>query len=193
MIVFAFPPAADTESAPYLLRGTQYEGKTPAGDLLVVPKGACAPAGVSVPVFCMEENAPGGTVVPEALAGQRPGDFVWVCSRLSGGTLESRLRQALRRYEGRVYLRVEPFCTRFAMPCPTGEAIELTQEQSARLQAQFPVFYSPELCCNYCVATENGNASMILFDTPQTIAKKLALAQSMGVPYVFGEIPLAQL
>ena len=47
MIVFAFPPQAAQENAPYYLSGTDYDTKTAAGTLVVVPPG-CTPPGQKV-------------------------------------------------------------------------------------------------------------------------------------------------
>lgn len=193
MIVFAFPPLAGAETAPYLLRGTQYEEKTPAGDLIVVPKGAAAPPNAAAPVFCMDGAAPVGAIVSEALAQERGDLPVWISSRLSGGTLKARLQAALARYGARLYLRIEPLCTLFPMPCPTGQGQDISQEECAAMQEGHPAFFSFDLCCNYCVISNGQNASMLLFDTPDTIAKKLHLASRLGVPYAFGEIPLSAL
>ena len=47
MIVFAFPPQAAQETAPYYLSGINYDTKTATGTLVVVPPG-CTPPGQKV-------------------------------------------------------------------------------------------------------------------------------------------------
>lgn len=189
MIVFAFPPQAALDAAPYWLSGTDYSAKTAAGTLVVVPPGCQIPDAGGAPVFCMDEAAP-GQILDEAWAAQRAAQGVWISSRLSGGTLRERLSQALEQYQDRLWLRVEPVCMRFPMPCPTAEGRTLTQQQSAAIRSACPAFYCPEFCCMYCVQFDGAQAFMHLFDTTQTIAEKLALANELGVPYAFGDIPL---
>lgn len=191
MTVFAFPPQASAESAPYWLVGTDYRTHQPAGSILVIPPGCSAPADAGEPVFCMD-GSPGGTLVCEQASAATGHAEVWVSSHISGGTLRERLTQALAQYGARLWLRIEPLCMRFPMPCPTGEGETITRAQSAALQARAPAFYSPEFCCMYCVETESGRAFMHLFDTPDTISETLALAFELGLPNVFGDIPLGK-
>lgn len=189
MIVFAFPPQAAQETAPYYLSGINYDTKTATGTLVVVPPGCTPPEGADAPVFCMDERD-AGTLVGEQAAAQQPDAAVWISSRISGGALRARLLQALEQYGTRLWLRIEPLCMRFPMPCPTGEGETVLPEESARIQKDFPAFFSPELCCMYCAGISGENAAMHLFDTPQTISKKLQLANELGAAYVFGDIPL---
>lgn len=189
MIVFAFPPQAALDAAPYWLSGTDYGAKTAAGTLIVVPPGCEIPAAGGAPVFCMDSGAP-GQILSEARAAQHAARGVWLSSRLSGGTLRERLTQALAQYGERLWLRVEPLRMRFPMPCPTADGEPLTQSESLTIQDACPAFYCPEFCCMYCVQFDGAQAFMHLFDTTQTISKKLALANDLGVPYAFGDIPL---
>ncbi len=188
MIVFAFPPQAADESAPYWLDGTDYVTKTAGGTLVVVPPGCRAPADAGAPVFCMD-GSPGGTLVCEQSPDAATSDAVWISSRVSGGTLRERLQLALAQYGPRLWLYLEPVCMRFPMPCPTGEGEPLPPEENPALQSHCAAFYSPEFCCMYHVRLDDAGASMYLADTPRTILEKLALASSLGVSHVFGQIP----
>lgn len=162
-----------------------FDTKAPCESLVVVPDGAEIPQQADAPVFSL--SAQGGTLAAEQAA--QPGCEVWVSSLLSGGTLRERLSTAKQRYGDRLWLRIEPFCTDFPLPCPTGNGIALTQEESLSLRAACSVFYSAELCCMYCVRLKNSVPIMHLFDTPQSIREKLLLAAQLGISHVFGEIP----
>ena len=190
MIVFAFPPQAAQETAPYWLSGTDYATKEAAGTLIVVPAGCRVPDSADAPVFCMDEAAGAGSVVGEAVWHEHAGADVSISSRLSGGTLQDRLAQAVDSCGGRLWLKIEPLCTRFPMPCPTGAGETITQEESLKIQDSCPAFFSPELCCMYCVQMAEDSVAMHLFDTPGTVSQKLRLANALGVPYAFGDIPL---
>lgn len=190
MIVFAFPPQAAQETDAYWLSGIDYDTGTAAGSLIVVPEGCHVPAGADAPVFCMDEAAGAGSVVGEDAWTEDFGRDVWISSRLSGGTLKDRLAQAMEAFHGRVWLKIEPLCTRFPMPCPTGAGEAVTRAESRDIQTSCPAFFSPELCCMYCVQMAEDRAAMHLFDTPGTISQKLRLANTLGVPYAFGDIPL---
>lgn len=189
MIVFAFPPQAAQETDAYWLSGIDYDTGTAAGSLIVVPEGCHVPAGADAPVFCMDAAAEEGTILRKTDHSGGTGSDVWISSRLSGGTLKDRITQAMEASAGRLWLNIAPLCTRFSMPCPTGTGDALTREESLEIQRNCPAFFSPELCCMYCVQIEHAHAHMHLFDTTQTVAEKLRLASALGVPYVFGDIP----
>ncbi len=66
------------------------------------------------------------------------------------------------------------------------ETISLT-ETGAVFMPQFPTdgldggFYDKILCCNHTVQVEDDLISFTLFDTPDTLPKKLSLAAALGV------------
>lgn len=102
---------------------------------------------------------------------------ILISSSLSGGTLQQRLEDAERASPGRCWLRLERLRMRFPLPCPSGVGTELTQEALDRLLAVDAGFYSPEFCCRYRYDLPDG---IVLYDTEETWASKIDMAQSAG-------------
>lgn len=65
-------------------------------------------------------------------------------------------------------------------------------ESGAQFHPQFPTddlregFYEEELCCRYQSRVSDKEVRFTLFDTPETLEKKLDLAQSLGVKRAVG-------
>lgn len=116
-------------------------------------------------------------LVPEIWRNVLPTAGIMISSSLSGGILRQRLEDAERASPGRCWLRLERLRMRFSLPCPSGLGTALTQEELGRLLQNRPDFYAPEFCCRYCYDLPDG---MVLFDTEETWAQKLMLAQSAG-------------
>ena len=71
------------------------------------------------------------------------------------------------------------------------EIVTLTKSGTAFLPVLTPDslgggFFSEELCCQYKTGVQKGEITFTLFDTPETLRKKLELAHSLGIPRAVG-------
>lgn len=118
-------------------------------------------------------------LVPEVWRRALPQAGLLIPAALSGGTLEQRLEEAALEAPGRCWLRLEPVRMRFPLPCPTGCGQTLPQQAlNARLAGKHS-FFSGDLCCWYAYDLEGG-ASMLLYDTEETLNRKLDMARAAG-------------
>jgi len=116
---------------------------------------------------------------------------VLISSALSGGSLRTRLEEAVVRFGAeRLVLAVERVAEDFFLPSPSGQGVALSREELQRqLRERAPtVFFSTELCAHYFtyMSRQNG-AHFILFDDVGSIRKKLSIARSLDI----GEAVLA--
>jgi len=116
-------------------------------------------------------------LVPEVWREVLPQAGVVVSAAISGGFLEHRLQNAAEASPGRCWLLADPVRMRFPLPCPSGCGLTLSEQDILQLRSGKPSFYSPELCCQYCYQSPD---SVLLFDTEQSLAEKLRLAEQMG-------------
>lgn len=117
-----------------------------------------------VPEFWQQVLTQAGLLIPAAL---------------SGGTLAQRLEEAAMAAPGRCWLRLEPMRMVFSLPCPTGCGQGLSQAELRAKLAGKHSFYSEALCCRYAYDLD-GQASMILYDTEETLEQKLHMARAAG-------------
>ena len=129
-------------------------------------------------------------LIPEPYGNCTPYGKVLLSSALSGGSLLQRLREGLERFgPDRVALGLERTAEDFFLPSPTGGGVALTQEElHARMERLQPsVFFSRELCARYFTyMSRDSGAHFVLFDDPDTLARKVSLAQSLGIHTVVG-------
>lgn len=155
---------------------------------MLIPRGTSAPRDFTGLRFYLDEpfedHVPvcARTIVPEALAGRFPDNPVCISSLLSGGTLESRLREAHGAFGDRLWLLLEPFSHFFPLPCPDGRG-RFLPERGALLPLAESSF-SSALCCRFQAARLEGLRGVYLFDTPQTLSHKLALAAECALSNV---------
>lgn len=114
---------------------------------------------------------------------------VLIPTAISGGSLTQRLRDAIDRFGAeRVALEVERVATDFFLPSPSGQGKSLTREELAALRKERnpSIFFSNELCAHYFTYMNKLNgAHFILFDDGNSIRKKLAVAQNLGIHEAF--------
>ena len=123
--------------------------------------------------------------VPEQYAKCSPHSRVMISSALSGGSLRSRLEEAVNRYgRQRVTLALERVAEDFFLPSPNGSGVALSRKElQKQLEERQPsVFFSHELCARYFtyMSREDG-AHFVLFDDGDTIRKKLEVARGLGI------------
>lgn len=129
-------------------------------------------------------------LVPEHYASCSPHAQVMISSALSGGSLDLRLEEAAEHFgRERVVLALQRTAEDFFLPSPTGSGRPLTRQQLGQLiQERSPsIFFSRELCARYFtyMSRESG-AHFVLFDDPQTLAKKVEIARTLGLSTVLG-------
>lgn len=128
--------------------------------------------------------------VPEDYA--VPEASVLICTALSGGTLRERLSDAAARYGAqRVALDCQRLAMDFLLPCRSGEGSPLTREELAALRESSgaAVFFSEELCANYFSFRRDGKMHFVLFDTAETLKRKLRLGRERGMETAFFMLP----
>ena len=174
MTVFTFPPPAAEETGCFsVLDGTQKE------ELMIVPYGAALTEDFDGIVWFMDQAAPvtlpisQKTIVPEALAEQFPENPVFVSSQIIEGALEEYLRTKKGLYQARLWLILEPYRHAMTLPCPSGVL------QQETVPPDLPDFFSEAFCCRYRI--DENSAKVYLFDTPDTISEKRALAERIGI------------
>lgn len=106
-------------------------------------------------------------LVPEIWQAALPQSELLVSSAMSGGDMKQRFRQLAHR---RCWLRLEPMCMAFPLPCPDGQGTAMVglPESSG--------FYSEALGCRYI----HSPGQVILFDTEETLEQKILLANDCG-------------
>lgn len=112
--------------------------------------------------------------LPEFWGMRFPQCGVLISSAISGGSLRQRLQDAAACYDGRCWLLVEPIQARFPLPCPSGVGAPLDEPPD------LPGFFSREFCCQYAHFCEDDQGYFLLWDTEETVEKKLALAKENG-------------
>ena len=126
--------------------------------------------------------------LPEALASQVPGSTAVICTAISGGTLQQRLEEAVRRFgRSQTALDVERLAMDFSLPAPSGSGVPLEPEALASLlrERDPATFYSRDLCARYFTYAQDGRTHFVLFDDAETIRQKLRIGREMGLCAAF--------
>ena len=97
-----------------------------------------------------------------------PESSLLISSAICGGNIRDRFREAAK--VRRCILLIEPVNHRFPLPCSDG-----CGEPLSRL-LPLPCFYSDALCCYYA----HTKTAFMLWDTEETLEKKIQLAKDAG-------------
>ncbi|MBQ3497035.1 MAG: hypothetical protein IJA73_02795, partial [Oscillospiraceae bacterium] len=122
--------------------------------------------------------------VPERAGEAVDGAMVLLCTAISGGTLERRLRDAAARFGAdRLALDAQRVRMDFLLPSPSGEGYPIDKKTlAAILREHSPqIFFSEALCARYFTYTQNGRTHFLLFDDAQTMRRKLEAAEKLGI------------
>lgn len=187
MIVYRFPPQAEEEAACFTVAGQEYGGSGIAGEMMLVPSGAQPDGSFAGTVYYLNfppdvSRVPvsAQTLVPPELAGRFTENPVCVSPHIADGALRTLLEQSTAEYGARLWLVITPYCEIYALPCPSGGGSAISRAASAILRADRAGVYTDVFCCNYCAPVPPAN-SVHFYDTQETIARKLELAQALGV------------
>ena len=130
--------------------------------------------------------------VHETCAHAAPGGMVLVCTAMSGGDIQRRLRECCRAFGAdRIVLDLQRLRMDFPLPCPTGCGTPLTREEllSLRQKHHSSVYFSRELMANYFTYSAERGTHFVLFDDEETLRQKVSLAQRLGIPSAFVMYP----
>lgn len=120
------------------------------------------------------------------------GAVLLVGTAVSGGSLRTLLESTVNRFgPERLALDLERVQMDFPLPCPSGCGTPLTHEELLALRQKHAssVYYSRELAANYFTYSEEDRAHFVLFDDAETLRRKCALAQSLGIQEAFVMYP----
>ena len=128
--------------------------------------------------------------VPEQYAAHAPQATVLVNTAVSGGTLKSCLDDAVRRFgSARIALDLERLRLDFTLPHSAGLRRALSLTELRRLREGKALYLSEELCARYFTYRAGNDNHYVLFDDAQTLRKKAAMAENMGIREVFFMLP----
>lgn len=125
--------------------------------------------------------------VSEPYGEDAPSAKVLLSTAVSGGSLESRLEEAGKRFGPRLAVWVERSAEDFLLPSPAGAGAPLTWEELERRKSEHSghVFFSSELCAHYFTYMTGEKAHFVLFDDAGSMRKKLQVAERAGVDTAF--------
>lgn len=190
MRIFQIPSETAEETGCFSVLCLDTPDPAPEQELMLVPAGAQWQEGFTGPVYWLDgapalEGLPLSrkTLVQPDLADRFPDHPVYLSSRVLAGRLEDRLREAFHRWDSRLWLVVAPWRHIFPLPCPDSQGQPISRTQSAILRSEYDSTYAPDLGCRYCTFLKQ-QGMVHLFDTRETIEKKLELAERLGVENV---------
>lgn len=132
---------------------------------------------MSITVYAREEEVPAGVYLSD-------------CA-VSGGSLPAYLDAVRTAAEGRLCVVLSPVYMDFPLPCPTGVGTILSAQQLRQLRGNAPCYFSKALCTEYFTYLKDGQAHVVLFDSPNSLRAKLQAIQAAGISMVL--IPDANL
>ncbi|MBQ2061911.1 MAG: hypothetical protein II458_04475 [Oscillospiraceae bacterium] len=128
--------------------------------------------------------------VPETWGDHARTATVLIGTAVSGGTLRQRLEEAKGRFGKRpLALDCQRLVMDFLLPSPNGEGSPLTIDQLARLRQGHNVYFSPDLCARYFTYRTSSRTHFVLFDDADTLRRKLALGEELGIGTAFFMLP----
>ncbi len=112
-----------------------------------------------------------------------PGVYLTDCA-VSGGTLEGFLIAALSAAQGRLCVRLSPVYMDVPLPCPSGLGRIISPQEAQSLPGFRQLRCSSSLCTGYFTYLRDGALHLVLYDTQETLERKLECCRLVGVPYV---------
>ena len=114
------------------------------------------------------------------------GWFLGDCA-VSGGTLDSYLKEAMCFSGGKICIRLRPISVIFPLPCSTGVGIRPSQEKIRYLCSNHSAHFSDRLMTNYLTYKTNEGLFCLLFDTEDSLCRKMELLKALRIPMVLVE------
>lgn len=128
--------------------------------------------------------------VPERYAAYAPHAAVLLNTAVSGGTLKNCLNNGVQRFGAeRLALDLERLRMDFLLPLTAGIRRSLTMPELRKLCEGRSIYFSEELCARYFTYRAGNDNHYVLFDDAQTLRKKAALAENMGIREGFFALP----
>ncbi|HIV68296.1 MAG TPA: hypothetical protein IAA32_05450 [Candidatus Butyricicoccus stercorigallinarum] len=134
-------------------------------------------------------------LVPLPLAEYAPHACAIADTAISGGSLEERFSDLLRRFgRGRIAAQLVCSCADFPLPCANPSGTPLSPEAFDRLlrRTGSTVFFSRELCAKYFTYSDGAQAHFVLFDDADTLRAKARLLHRLGVSRLLAVYPDAR-
>ena len=103
---------------------------------------------------------------------------------VSGGSLEKFLSSACCAAQGRLCVRIAPVYMDFPLPCFSGAGRELSRQEAQSLPGFRQLRCSDALCTGYFTYLRDGILHLVLYDTQETLERKLSCCRLVGIPYV---------
>jgi len=172
LYLYLFPPEARLETQPFFVAPS---GAGP-GDLLCLPRGNQAVPSAGAGCLVYSAACPDCIRLPD-------GRKAPVCDFSAA---ETPLPDPIRGW-----VRLGPVCASFPLPCPPGGGEALSRAALAERITGKAVFYAAPFGCMACVLPQPP-ARLLLFDTDETLKKKLLLAEARGAEGVFGCLSCGQ-
>lgn len=122
----------------------------------------------------------------EGYAEASRGAKVMIGSDVVEGGFSRRLAEADSRWPGRCILSLIPLRARCTLPKP-GETLEM--EALPELAGDAPAFFSEDLRCMYYSQSDGAGVAFTLYDTRETIERKLQAAEEAGFQAAVGPLP----
>ncbi len=112
-------------------------------------------------------------------------DMGFCTSALTGGFFREYLLDAAECCDKNICLYLDPLLHRFPLPCYDGCGEKLEEDALRSYQEHHTVGFSPDLLCNYIYLADEP--AVILYDTADTLQKKVAVAEDVGVRVLLAE------
>lgn len=114
------------------------------------------------------------------------GCFLTDCA-VSGGSLTAFLSRALAAAQGKLCVRIAPVYMEIPLPSSCGTGRVLSRQEAQALPGSQHLHVSSALCTGYFTCFRQNSLHLVLFDTQETLQKKLQCCKNAGVPYVLIE------
>ncbi len=106
-------------------------------------------------------------------------------SALTGGSFRDYLFEATESCQKNICLYLDPLLHKFSLPCYNGQGERLNEDALQSYRAQHVEGFSPDLLCNYIYLADEP--AVVLYDTADTLQKKVAVAEDVGVRVLIAE------
>lgn len=127
-------------------------------------------------------------VVPEAYIPATAHAMACIPARLSGGTLQQRLQEAVQHYQNGVCVELILGAVVMKLPCVDSEAALCTLDEAQQLAQKHSsvIHHSSDFCCDYFLFAEEQTAYCVLLDTSSSLQEQYLAARDCGARLCIG-------